>query len=98
MNGSDYLNNPDGDGFDINLDGIISLDESLVNWMEYHLKSEILLESGTSSGIIYPNNFTTSLTHESWKGISMGSFGDFVGGTWIQKEIRVFYASLKSRT
>ena len=83
MNGSDYLNNPDGDGFDINLDGIISLDESLVNWMEYHLKSEILLETGTSSGITYPNNFSTALTHESWNGISMGSFGDFVGDIYV---------------
>ncbi len=83
MNGSDYLNNPDGDGFDINLDGIISLDESLVNWMEYHLKSEILLESETSSGITYPNNFTTSLTHESWNGVSMASFGDLVGGIYL---------------
>ena len=38
LNGSDALNNPDGDGFDVNHDGVLDLNESLVNWLEYHLK------------------------------------------------------------
>ena len=52
MNGSDYLNNPDGDGFDVNHDGVLDLEESLVNWLEYHLKSEILDVDQTASGDI----------------------------------------------
>ena len=31
LNGSDSLNNPDGDGYDVNMDGSLSLDEQLVN-------------------------------------------------------------------
>ncbi len=75
LNGSDYLNNPDEDGFDVNYDGILSLDEQLVNWMEYYLNKEILLETSTSSGIAYPNNFITNLSHFSWEGLESNSFG-----------------------
>lgn len=79
MNGSDYLKNPDGDGFDTNNNGILELNESLVNWLEYHLKSEILMPNGTFSGIQYPENLTTNLAHGSWQGLATGSFGDKLG-------------------
>ena len=79
MNGSDFLNNPDGDGYDANHDGTMELGESLVNWLEYHLKSEILLPDGTSSGDSYPGNLTTILPHESWDGLAPGSFGEYIG-------------------
>jgi len=79
MNGSDFLSNPDGDGFDVNRDGIIDSNESLVNWMEYHLKSEILISSGTLSGIPYPGGFTSQITHQSWPGLSSASFGERMG-------------------
>ena len=42
LNGSDYLNNPDGDGYDVDRDGILSPEESLVNWLEYHLKLSLI--------------------------------------------------------
>jgi len=79
MNGSDFLNNPDGDGFDANHDGELDLNESLVNWLEYHLKSEIFLHNGTYSGSTYPGNLTTLLSHESWAGLATGSFGEYIG-------------------
>ena len=76
MNGSDSLNNPDGDGFDINNDGILSSDEQLVNWMEYYLNKDILYSTSTSSGLTYPENFSTNLSHNSWKNFALESFGD----------------------
>ena len=76
LNGSDYLSNPDGDGYDVNHNGILELDEQLVNWMEYYLMSDILYQSSTSSGISYPDNFSTQLSHESWEGLADTPFGD----------------------
>ena len=79
MNGSDYLGNPDGDGFDVDRDGVISTNESLVNWMEYHLKSAILTPDGVLSGEPYPGGFTSEITHQSWPGLSSASFGETMG-------------------
>ena len=75
LNGSDALNNPDGDGFDVNHDGILELNESLVNWLEYHLKDQIIYSDSTESGLNFPDNFTTLLTHDSWQGFAGSSFG-----------------------
>ena len=82
LNGSDYLNNPDSDGYDVNHDGVLSLDEQFVNWLEYHIKSEIMYGSTTSSGIAYPENFTTSLWNETWQDLAEGSFGDFTSPSY----------------
>ena len=57
LNGSDALNNPDGDGYDINMDGVLSIDEQLVNWLEYHLKDQIIYNDATESGMEFPNGF-----------------------------------------
>ena len=75
LNGSDHLNNPDGDGYDINNDGVLDLEESLVNWLEYHLKSEVLYGDQSASGMQYPENFTTLLWNESWENFADDSFG-----------------------
>ncbi len=82
MNGSDPLNNPDGDGFDANNDGVLDQSESFVNWLEYHIKSETLQSSSTDSGLPYPDNYSTQLTHESWSGLVGGAFGDFIGAIY----------------
>ena len=61
LNGSDYLNNPDGDGYDVNLDGEISPDEEFNNWLEYHIR---YLEAGdeiTFGNYALPEGFNTSL-------------------------------------
>ena len=76
LNGSDYLNNPDGDGYDIDRDGKLSLEESLVNWLEYHLKSSILYGDQTAAGEAYPENFTTLLWNETWLDFAEDSFGE----------------------
>ena len=75
LNGSDALNNPDGDGYDINMDGVLSMDEQLVNWLEYHLKDQIIYFDSTESGMDFPNGFVTNLSHSSWQGLAPGSFG-----------------------
>ena len=75
MNGSDALNNPDGDGFDANFNGVLEPEESFFNWLEYHIKSEILLQDSTQSGIIFPENITSILAHDSWGGLAQEPFG-----------------------
>ncbi len=75
LNGSDALNNPDGDGYDVNHDGVLDLNESLVNWLEYHLKDNIIYTDSTDTGLEFPENFTTLLADESWIGFAGGSFG-----------------------
>ena len=75
MNGSDALNNPDGDGYDINRDGVLDQNESLVNWLEYHLKDQLIYSDSTELGLEFPENFTTLLSDESWPGFAGDSFG-----------------------
>ena len=83
MNGSDALKNPDGDGFDVNKNGIIDQEEAFVNWLEYHMKSEILLQDSTHSGMEYPDNFTSTLPHHSWQGLANEAFGDRTGEYYL---------------
>lgn len=83
MNGSDALMNPDGDGFDVNLNGVIEPEEAFVNWMEYHIKSEILLTDSVYSGGDYPGNHTSNLVHHSWPGLAEKSFGERTGEYYL---------------
>ena len=77
MNGSDAFQNPDGDGYDVDGDGNLSIEEQFVNWFEYHLRTEILVGGAWSSSENLPKNLTTWLFNSS-DGISdpQGSFGD----------------------
>ena len=83
LNGSDALNNPDGDGYDINMDGVLSMDEQLVNWLEYHLKDQIIYADATESGMEFPNGFVTNLSHPSWQGLAPGSFGEYTSLAYL---------------
>ncbi|MDP6905789.1 MAG: hypothetical protein QF440_00030, partial [Candidatus Thalassarchaeaceae archaeon] len=76
LNGSDAGNNPDGDGYDVNHDGILSQDEMLTNWLEYHIGSTIVLGDVDSDG--NPLGISTSLYNESWNGSANEPFGFFV--------------------
>ncbi|MEE2812086.1 MAG: hypothetical protein VX320_02595 [Candidatus Thermoplasmatota archaeon] len=76
LNGSDAGNNPDGDGYDVNHDGILSEDEMFNNWMEYYISRLIMLGDVDSDGNALP--FTTSLFNESWNGSAVEPFGFFV--------------------
>ena len=61
LNGSDAFQNPDGDGYDVNRDGVLSPDESFVNYLEYHLRSDLFLGNATLAGVPLPDGFNTSL-------------------------------------
>ena len=52
--------NPDGDGYDVNKDGVLTPNEMFVNYLEYHIRS------GLSSTTLFrwygtSNGFTTDL-------------------------------------
>ena len=76
LNGSDAGNNPDGDGYDVNHDGILQPEESLTNWMEYYLSSLIMLGDVDQTGEPLP--FSTHLYDNSWNGSATNAFGFFV--------------------
>ena len=44
---------------------ILELEESLVNWMEFH-KSDIIYGDSTDNGMPF-DNFTTVLFNDTWK-------------------------------
>ena len=68
---------------DSNKNGIIELEEAFVNWMEYHIKSDILISDSLSSGSVYPDNHTSSLPHHSWQGLADKSFGERTGEYYL---------------
>ena len=51
LNGSDGLENPDGDGFDVNLDGVLEPGEAFVNWLEFHIKDLDVVEGAITFGV-----------------------------------------------
>ncbi|MDP6866166.1 MAG: hypothetical protein QGG62_04435, partial [Candidatus Poseidoniaceae archaeon] len=61
LNGSDMFENPDGDGYDVNKDGVLTLNEMFVNYLEYHVRSGLFLNNQTLDGVELPNGFTTDL-------------------------------------
>ena len=73
MNGSDSLNNPDNDGFDINFDGVLEGGEQLNNYLEYHLKDIQFDDEGQT----FPEGLNASLWQNvaSW-GNPEASFGE----------------------
>ncbi len=76
MNGSDAFSNPDGDGYDVNRDGVIGPDEQFNNWMEYHIVDRILLSNQSSDGTPHYSNWITSLYDNSWTQGPTVSFGE----------------------
>ena len=61
LNGSDAFENPDGDGYDINHDGVLSQDEAFVNYLEYHVRTDLFSGNMTLSGEPLPAGFSTQL-------------------------------------
>ena len=81
LNGSDAYENPDGDGYDINRDGIISSDEAFVNYLEYHIRSDLFNGNQTLDGVELPDGFTTNLFQNiSEYGIPEANFGERASG------------------
>ncbi len=82
LNGSDALNNPDGDGYDVNHNGVLELEEQLVNWIEFHWKSDIIFSDTTDNGLVFPENFTTVLFNDTWENFAEGSFGEYATNSY----------------
>ena len=61
LNGSDAFENPDGDGYDINHNGIIEDNEAFVNWLEYNIRDTLFDGNMSFDGELIPNNFSTDL-------------------------------------
>ena len=61
LNGSDLFENPDGDGYDVNKDGLLTPNEMFVNYLEYHIRYGLFLDNQTLDGVELPNGFTTDL-------------------------------------
>ncbi len=83
LNGSDYFNNPDGDGYDANHDGVLTEDEWFNNWMEYHIKDKQIFGNMTDDGTPHPAGFVTSLWNESWMSGATLPFGERAGSNAI---------------
>ena len=82
LNGSDAFENPDGDGYDVNRDGVLSQDEAFVNYLEYHIRSDLFSGNQTLDGVELPGNFTTKLfDHISDLGAPDDTFADRASGS-----------------
>ena len=77
LNGSDAFENPDGDGFDINRNGVIEDNEAFVNWLEYNIKDALFDGNQSLDGDEIPEGFSTDLFRNisDW-GVPEGLFGD----------------------
>ena len=84
LNGSDGGNNPDGDGYDVNHDGVLQPEEMYTNWMEYHISSLIMMGDVDQNGNVLPHS--TALFNESWNGSATESFGFFATDEVIQDQ------------
>ena len=78
LNGSDAFNNPDGDGYDIDHDGVLQPGEQFNNWMEYYISTLIMLGNVSQDGIEMPHS--TDLWDSSWTSSANEPFGTTVTG------------------
>ena len=82
LNGSDAFENPDGDGYDIDRDGVLSSDEAFVNYLEYHVRSDLFNANQTLDGVELPNGFSTRLFDNiGVLGAPEDTFGDRASGS-----------------
>ena len=77
LNSSDAFENPDGDGYDINNNGIIEDNEAFVNWLEYNIRDNLFSGNMSLSGEEIPSGFSTDLfgNISEW-GAPESEFGD----------------------
>ena len=82
LNASDLFENPDGDGYDINHDGILDDNEAFVNYLEFHIRSDLFSGNQTLAGVAIPNGFSTDLfSNVSSFGIPEANFGERASGS-----------------
>ena len=58
---SDATNNPDGDGFDVNHNGILEPDEEFNNYLEYHIRDTSFIGQNDSDSSSLPFGIFTQL-------------------------------------
>ncbi len=81
LNSSDILENPDGDGFDINHDGVLQQNEAFVNWLEFHVRNNLFDGNQTLDGVTLPDGLTTDLFQNiNDYGTPEANFGDRASG------------------
>ena len=77
LNGSDLFENPDGDGYDINHNGVIEDNEAFVNWLEYNIRDKLFSGNMSLEGEMIPEGFSTDLFRNiSDNGAPEGLFSD----------------------
>ncbi|MDP6235394.1 MAG: hypothetical protein QF364_06090, partial [Candidatus Poseidoniaceae archaeon] len=82
LNASDAFGNPDGDGYDINRDGVLDESEAFVNYLEYHIRTDLFSGNQTLDGVPIPNGFSTNLFQNiSLTGTPEATFGQRASGS-----------------
>ena len=87
LNNSDALSNPDGDGYDINGDGVLTQNEAFVNWLEYFIQNNSFQDLST-----LPEGFTTDLFSNLGNTLPVPDgmkFIDRAGDSYISTQIEI---------
>ena len=88
MNGSDAFENPDGDGYDVNKNGVLEPSEMFVNYLEYHVSTDLFLDNQTLSGMELPSGFHTDLFDNiSDFGLPESTFAERASGAILAAQI-----------
>ena len=88
MNGSDAFENPDGDGYDVNKNGVLEPSEMFVNYLEYHISTDLFLNNQTLSGMELPSGFHTDLFDNiSDFGLPEATFAERASGAILATQI-----------
>ena len=89
LNGSDLFENPDGDGYDVNKDGVLTQNEMFVNYLISH-SSGLFLDNQSLDGMELPNGFTTDLfDNVSDFGLPEADFASRASGAILAGQIRL---------
>ncbi|MBL6891131.1 MAG: hypothetical protein ISR22_03680 [Candidatus Poseidoniaceae archaeon] len=90
LNGSDAFKNPDGDGYDINHDGILQSNEQFVNWLEFHIRTDLFNSTQTFDGVTIPDGFSTDLFENiSFLGVPQANFAERAAGSILASQLDV---------
>ena len=90
LNGSDAFKNPDGDGYDINHDGEIQQNEAFVNWLEFHVRTDLFNFNETFDGVSLPDGFTTDLFENiSFLGVPQATFAERAAGSILSPQLKI---------
>ena len=82
LNATDIFENPDGDGYDINHNGVLEDNEAFVNYLEFHVRSDLFNGNQTLAGIPLPDGFSTDLfSNISLNGVPEATFGERASGS-----------------